>query len=100
MSIIPFEKPTFLAANCKDIKFHKYMFIRRNGIAIHKTGNLSRNCYPVELICISNEDENNWIGNYAEGFGFFGVRFRKEDCREASDEEIQMWLHDRNSIEF
>lgn len=78
----------------------KYMFIRKGGKAIHKLGDISRDCLNAELICVHSEDENNWIGNYVEGFGFIDVKFAKADCREASDEEVKMWSNDRNSIVF
>lgn len=90
----------FLAMNVEDIKFRKYMWLRCGGKAIHKLGDLSRDTYPVELICISGENESNWIGNFAEGHGFFGVEFAKEDCREATDEEIEAWIADKNSVVF
>lgn len=100
MGNIYLNKPQFLVRHPGDIKFHKLMFIKKNGKAITEIGDLSRDCYDVELICVSNEDENNWIGNYAEGFGFFGVKFAKEDCREASDEEVSAWIKDHESVKF
>lgn len=100
MGDIYVNRPQFLAGHPKDIKFHKLMFIKKGGRAIAKMGDLSRDYYDVELICVSNEDKNNWIGNYAEGFGFFGVKFAKEDCREASDEEVNSWIKDHESVKF
>lgn len=90
----------FLVNNPDDVKLRKYMWLRRGGKAIHKLGDLSRETYPVELVCISDENESNWIGNFAEGYGFFGVEFAKEDCRDASDEEIAAWIADKNSVAF
>lgn len=83
MGVYFLNRPQFLAANTEDIKFHKLMFIKKGGRAVSKTGefDLSRDYYDVELICISNENNDNWIGNYAEGFGFFNIQFAKEDCR-------------------
>lgn len=100
MAGIYLTRPQFLAGSTKDIKFHKFMFIRKGGRAIAKTGNLSRDYYDAELICVSNENENNWIGNYAEGFGFFGINFAKEDCIEATDEEVEAWIKDHKSVKF
>lgn len=100
MGKIYLERPQFLASSTKDIKFHKLMFIKKGGKAISKAGNLSRNCYDAELICVSNENENNWIGNYAEGFGFFGINFAKEDCREATDGEVEAWIKNHKSVKF
>lgn len=95
-------KPQFLAATTKDIKFHKLMFIKKGGRAASKTGefNLSRDYYDAELICVSNENDDNWIGNYAEGFGFFDIQFAKEDCREASEKEIDEWVKNPESFKF
>ena len=100
MGDIYLQRPQFLAAHPSDFKFHKLMFIKKGGRAVAKLGDLSRDYYDVELICVSNENENNWIGNYAEGFGFFGVEFAKEDCREATDEEVNAWIKDPKSIKF
>lgn len=92
MGVIPIYRPQFLVASTKDFKLHKLMFIKKGGKAVHKTGNLTRNHFNEELICISNETDTDWIGNYAEGFGFFGVQFAKEDCRDATEEEVQEWI--------
>ena len=78
----------------------RYMFIRKGGKAIHKLGDISRNYLSAELIFVVSEDENNWIGYYVEGYGFIDVEFAKEDCRDASDEEVKRWLKDRHSIVF
>lgn len=100
MGTIYLKRPQFLAGHTDDIKFHKLMFIKKGGKAVSKAGDLSRDYYDVEFICVSNEDENNWIGNYAEGIGFFGIRFAKEDCREATEEEIDEWIKNPESIKF
>lgn len=76
------------------------MFIRKNGKAIHQLGDISRDYYNAELIYVHSEDEDNWIGHYAEGYGFINVKFAKKDCKEASEEEVKMWIKDRNSIVF
>lgn len=92
----------FLAYSEKDIKFQKLMFIKKGGEAIHaKSGeNLSRDYLDVELICVSNEIEEYWIGNYAEGIGIFNIKFLKSDCREATNDEVNAWIKDYNSIKF
>ena len=100
MGNIYVNRPQFLVGDARNVKFHKLMFIKKGGKAFHKMGNLSRNYYDAELICVSNEDEYNWIGNYAEGMGFFNVHFAKEDCREASDEEVDEWIKDPESFKF
>lgn len=100
MGIIYMNRPQFLVDDARNIKFKKLMFIKKGGKAFHKTGDLSRDYYDTELICISDEDEHNWIGNYAEGFGFFNVHFAKEDCREATDEEVNEWMENPETIKF
>ena len=92
----------FLAAHPNDIKFKKLMVIKKNGSAISRNGdiNLSRDYYDTELICVSNETGDYWIGNYAEGIGFFDVHFAKEDCRAATDEEVVKWIKNPELIKF
>ena len=68
----------------------KPMFIKKGGKAIHQLGDISRDVYDAELIFINNEDEDNYIGSYAEGFGFINVKFNKADCRDATEEEVEM----------
>ena len=102
MGVIYMNKPQFLVGDIRNVKFHKLMFIKKGGRAISKSGefDLSRDCLDAELICISNEDDQNWIGNYAEGFGFCDIRFAKEDCRDATDEEVEQWIKNNESIKF
>lgn len=78
----------------------KYMFLRKGGKAIHILGDITRNVYNAELILVDGEDESNWIGHFAEGYGFINVKFAKADCKEATDEEIKMWVKNRNCIIF
>lgn len=98
--IVNTGRPAFLVRNTKDIKFQQYMFLRKGGKATHKLGDLSRSTLDAELICVSDEDASHWIGNFAEGFGFFGVMFDKTDCRMASEEEINQWMKDKGSVKF
>ena len=100
MGIVYINAPQFLIDG--NAKFRKLMFIKKGGRAVHQgTGmDISRDYLDAELICISNEDEENWIGNYAEGLGFFNIRFAKTDCRKATDEEVRMWRKDHESIKF
>ena len=102
MGMIYSKEPRFLTGDAKSVKFHKLMFIRKGGRAKSKNGDFdfSRDYLDTELICVSNEDANNWIGNYAEGLGFFNIRFAKEDCRKASDEEVAAWIKDNESVKF
>lgn len=73
----------------------KYMLLRKGGKAIHKLGDISRNVLDAELIMIHDEDENNWIGEFAEGFGFIDIKFNKSDCRNATEEELCLFYDDR-----
>lgn len=102
MGAVYINRPQFLAKYPSDIKFHKLMFIKKGGRATSGSGeyDLSRDYLDAELICISNEDEHNWIGNYAEGMGFFNVHFVKEDCRDATDEEVNEWIKNQESFKF
>jgi len=64
---------------------NKIMILKANSPAIHKLGNIGRNI--DDKIRIHSEDENNYIGNFEEGFGFINVKFNKSDCRPLTPEE-------------
>lgn len=68
---------------------NKYMIATT---AIHKLGDISRPVtdgdYSDNLCTVSDEDEENYIGMWVTGFGFFGVKFPKETTRELTQEEI------------
>jgi hypothetical protein len=53
--------------------------------AIHKLGDISRD--EPDLCYIHEEDSDNYIGNWATGFGFIDVRFPKSTTRELTPEE-------------
>ena len=38
---------------------------------------------------VDDVDDENYIGRWVTGFGFFGVRFPKETSRELTDEEFE-----------
>lgn len=76
------------------------MFLRKGGKATHQLGDMTRDVYEVELINVYDEEEDNWIGSFVEGFGFFHVKFAKSDCREATEEEIKQWFRNRDSVKF
>ena len=61
----------------------KYMMATK---AYHKLGDLSRK--DVDLCIIESEDEENYIGRWVSGFGFFRVKFPKETTRELTEDEI------------
>ena len=100
MGHIYLDQPQFLIMHPGDMKMRKLMFIKKNGKATHKLGDISRHILDAELICISDEDKTSWIGNFAEGYGLVGVHFAKEDCRDASEEEVQTWLHDKKNFKY
>lgn len=53
--------------------------------AIHKLGDISRD--EPDLCIVYKEDEENYIGNWVEGFGFIEVKFPKETTRPLTEEE-------------
>ena len=53
--------------------------------AIHQLGNISRD--EPDLCYIFSEDAENYIGNWATGFGFCDVKFSKATTRELTAEE-------------
>lgn len=83
-----------------ELEKYGYMFIRKGGKAIHQLGDISRDYYNAELINVDSEEDEYYIGNFCEGFGFIGVKFKKSDCRKATQEEVDRWVKDHNCIEF
>lgn len=69
---------------------YELYLLKKGSDALHKTGNIKRDVYDAELIVVKTEEDGFYIGNFAEGFGFVDVRFRKEDCRKATLEELDM----------
>ena len=95
------DKIDFLIDPKLGSKFRKFMFIKKGGKAVNIHGDdLSRDILDAELICVSNEEDDNWIGNYAEGLGFVGVRFAKSDCRDATESEIEEYFKDQETFKF
>lgn len=64
----------------------KYMMATK---AIHKLGDISRE--PADLCTITDEDEENYIGMWVTGFGFFDVKFPKETTKELTKDEIEQY---------
>ncbi len=54
--------------------------------AIHKLGNIGRE--EDDFIRVFEEDEEYYIGNFVQGFGFIDVKFKKRDCRSLTKEEV------------
>jgi hypothetical protein len=65
---------------------NKYMIATK---AIHMLGDISRK--EEDLCIISKEDEENYIGMWVTGFGFFDVKFPKETTRELTQEEVNKY---------
>lgn len=57
--------------------------------AIHQLGDISSD--EPDLCYIEAEDGENYIGRWATGFGFVGVRFPKSTTRELTEEEREMY---------
>lgn len=57
--------------------------------ANHKLGDISRE--QPDLCVVSEEDENNYIGNWVFGLGFIDVEFPKSTTRELTEEEIEKY---------
>lgn len=61
---------------------HKYLMATE---AYHQLGDISRDI--PDLCVVNSEDEDNYIGNWVEGFGFINVKFPKKTTRELTAEE-------------
>lgn len=72
------------------VQDNNYKLLRKGADAIHKLGNIKRDTYDVELIYAQEETEDEYIGSFIEGFGFINVRFKKSDCRNPTQEELEM----------
>lgn len=64
---------------------NKIMVLKGGSPAIHKLGNIGRP--DDEKIRVFEEDEEHYIGEFEEGFGFINVKFKKSDCRPLTKEE-------------
>jgi hypothetical protein len=64
----------------------KVMVLKGGSPAIHQLGNIGRE--DDEYIHVYAETENEYIGQFEEGFGFVDVRFNKTDCRKLKESEI------------
>lgn len=64
---------------------NKIMVLKGGSPAIHKLGDLGRK--EDNFIKVSTETDTHYIGSFVEGFGFFNVEFKKEDCRLLTIEE-------------
>lgn len=64
----------------------KVMVLKGGSLAIHQLGNIGRE--DDEYIHVYAETEDNYIGQFEEGFGFIDVKFNKNDCRNLTQVEI------------
>ncbi len=64
---------------------NRIMILKGGSPAIHKMGNIGRKF--DDKIRVHSEDENHYIGNFEEGFGFIDVKFNKNNCRPLTQEE-------------
>lgn len=64
----------------------RLMILKGGADAIHMLGNIKRDF--DDKIIVYEEDEDNYYGNFEEGFGFINVKFKKEDVRCLTKEEI------------
>ena len=64
--------------------------------AMHKLGDLSSD--TPDLCVIYGEDEENYIGSWIYGFGYFDVRFPKSTTRDLSEEDLQCYTGQRVRI--
>lgn len=53
--------------------------------ALHKLGDIGRKV--DDFIRIHSETEEYYIGSFEEGVGFIDVKYKKEDCRQLTEEE-------------
>ena len=54
--------------------------------AIHQLGDISND--TPNICIITGEDEDNYIGSWVEGLGFFNVKFPKKTTRPLTEAEI------------
>ena len=57
--------------------------------AIHKLGDISSE--EPDICSVVDEDEDNYIGSWVTGFGFFNVKFPKSSTRELTSVEVEYY---------
>jgi hypothetical protein len=57
--------------------------------AIHKLGDISRD--EPDLCIVSDEDGDDWIGQWVTGYGYINVRFPKATTRELTAAERERY---------
>jgi hypothetical protein len=71
----------------KGEEMNKIMVLIGGSSAIHKLGDIGRDC--DDYIRIHDETEDYYIGSFEEGYGFINVQFRKKNCRLLTEAEIK-----------
>lgn len=82
-----FRKPQFITGK-RGAKMSRYFILKAGGTAWHEGTGMNMSPQNDKLVCVSNEDANTWIGNFAFGIGVYDVHFDKRDCREVTTEEM------------
>ena len=67
-----------------DKTFPRYMMGTK---AIHKAGDISRD--EPDYCYIKQQEGDNYIGAWVEGYGFIDVKFPVETTRECTPEEVE-----------
>lgn len=65
-------------------------------IAIHKLGNISSDV--PDLCRIYAETDNDWVGSWVTGFGFFDVYFPKATTRSLNEQELAKFKNQHIAI--
>ena len=66
---------------------NRMMVLKGGSPALHMLGDISRQ--DDNFIRVNREYDGCFYGCFEEGYGFIDVRFRKEDCRTLTKEEIE-----------
>ena len=64
----------------------KTMILKGGSPAQHKLGPIGRE--KDNFIVVYGETDDFYIGEFVTGYGFFDVKFRKVDCRDLTQEDI------------
>lgn len=65
---------------------NKVMVLKGGSSALHKLGDIGRD--EDSFIRVFDYDDGYYTGNFEEGFGFIGIKFRAKDCRALTPEEV------------
>ncbi len=60
-------------------------------VAYHKLGDISRDEPDLCWVLGETDDGTSWVGNWCEGFGFFGVEFPKSTTRPVTAPEKERY---------